>query len=186
MEFNGIFKRLTTSKTLPDGVELKPGDALVYVDPSLSLTENCLIERKGRVYRLKSQELVKCIGAVEIYRVLGLEEYMPSTELESAYDILKELAQVAGLRATADATAYNIATYWNAIEDDDLDHYKVHRSTENDFTPANANLVGLPTTNSFKHSDLAAATTYYFKVAAVTKLGVVGTYSSQASATTPV
>ena len=182
--FLGIFRILEMSMSLPDGITLDVGDAIMYVNPDLSLPDNALVRIQQRTYRLVSQELAKYIGATPIYRVLGLEEYMPAKEIGSFYDVIQEIAQVSGLRAEADA-AYNIDTYWNAIDDDDLDHFKIHRSTSTGFTPSDTNLVALPTTNSFKHNDLAAATTYYFKVAAVTKLGAVGTYSSQASATTP-
>jgi hypothetical protein len=86
------------------------------------------------------------------------------------------------LRAEADDER-NIWTYWLPIEDDTLSHYRVHRSTVDDFEPSDENLVGTPQTNQFVHKDLDSVTKYYFKVCAVTKHGV-GEYSAQAFATT--
>ena len=109
------------------------------------------------------------------------EEIVP-LEFASSYDITKTPAQIIGERAVA--TGDMIDNYWNPWDDDDLMYYKVHRSLNNAFAPSDANLVGVPTTNAFKHINLAAATQYYFKVCAITKEGVSGTYSAQFTATT--
>jgi predicted phage tail protein len=103
-------------------------------------------------------------------------------EMDSSYDITKTPAQITGERTHVDAQS--IDNYWNPWNDEDLSYYKVHRSLINGFAPSDANLVGVPSTNTFKHINLAAVTQYYFKVCAVTKLGVSGTYSAQFTATT--
>ncbi len=106
-----------------------------------------------------------------------------SISAPSSYDILTAPAQVTGLRAEADE-GRNILTFWIAIEDEDLDYYKVHRSTLTGFAPSDANLVGIPKTNQFTHKDLDSVTKYYVKVCAVSKQGDSGSYSTQAYATT--
>jgi hypothetical protein len=129
---------------------------------SYDLTEELVSLEMVGVYEIKSKDIAK--------------------EMVSSYDITKTPAQIAGERAVA--TGNIIDTYWNPWNDEDLSYYKVHRSLNNAFVPSDANLVGVPTTNGFKHNDLAAITQYYFKVCAVTKLGASGTYSAQFTATT--
>ena len=106
-----------------------------------------------------------------------------SIQLPSSYDLQVAPQQVTGLRAEADE-GRNIWTFWIPIEDEDLDYYKVHRSTVTDFAPSDANLVGVPKTNQFVHKDLDPVTKYYFKVCAVNKQGDSGSYSTQTYATT--
>jgi hypothetical protein len=106
-----------------------------------------------------------------------------SKSIPSSYDLQVAPAQVTGLRAEADE-GRNIRTFWIPIEDEDLDYYKVHRSTVSDFAPSDANLVGVPKTNQFTHKNLDSVTKYYVKVCAVNKQGDSGSYSTQAYATT--
>ncbi len=106
-----------------------------------------------------------------------------SMSVPSSYDLQVAPAQVTGLRAEADE-GRNIRTFWIPIEDEDLDHYKVHRSTADAFAPSDANLVGVPKTNQFTHKNLDSVIKYYVKVCAVNKQGDSGSYSTQAYATT--
>jgi len=119
---------------------------------------------------------------LEMVSVYAIISESIAKELNSSYTITKTPTQVTGERAIA--TGVTIDNYWNPWNDDDLGYYKVHRSTSPGFTPSDANLVGIPASNSFRHNALAAATTYYFKVCTVTKLGVSGAYSAQFNATT--
>jgi hypothetical protein len=73
---------------------------------------------------------------------------------------------------------------WTASAAGDLNHYDVHRSTTTGFTPAVGNRIAQPSTNSYNNTGLTAATTYYYKVAAVDNASNIGTYSTQASGTT--
>jgi hypothetical protein len=133
-------------------------------------------------------ELVSSYGivnlqiAVELVSSYEIAKNLVEREMSSKYDITKAPPQIIGERAIA--TGDMIDNYWNPWDDVDLSYYKIHRALNTGFTPSDANLVGVTGTNSFKHSNLSAATQYYFKVCAVTKLGVSGAYSSQFTATT--
>jgi hypothetical protein len=150
-----------------------PGDTLTGTyDISLPI----MMELESS-YSIISQEIRKEL--VSKYSIISQEI---RKELVSKYDIVKTPAQVAGERAVA--TGDMIDNYWNPWDDEDLSYYKVHRSLSTGFGPSDANLVGVITSNSFKHSNLTALTQYYFKVCAVTKLGISGSYSAQFTATT--
>lgn len=133
-------------------------------------------------------ELVSSYGilnlpiAVELISSYEIAKNLIEREMSSKYDITKAPPQIIGERAIA--TGDMIDNYWNPWDDIDLSYYKIHRALNTGFTPSDANLVGVTGTNSFKHSNLSAATQYYFKVCAVTKLGVSGVYSAQFTATT--
>jgi hypothetical protein len=129
------------------------------------------------IYTL-TEDLV-CLQMLSGYDIISKEV---RKEMISSYDITKTPAQIIGERTFV--AAQSIDNYWNPWEDDDLMYYKVHRSLNNLFAPSDANLVGIPTSNAFKHSNLTALTQYYFRVCAVSKLGVSGTYSAQFTATT--
>lgn len=91
--------------------------------------------------------------------------------------------QTVGLVANViSSTQINLS--WTASTAGDLNHYDVHRSTTSGFTPAVGNRITQPATNSYNDTGLTASTTYYYKVAAVDNASNIGTYSTQAAATT--
>jgi hypothetical protein len=211
--FDAVFKILSGTKCLGDNRMMECGDAIAYVLPSFKFEIGDVVSPVlGRgIYTIVAERYASRIGNLRIFRTLGLERYTPgdalagtyditlpiAVELESSYnisskeirkemvskyDITKTPAQIVGERAVA--TGAVIDNYWNPWNDEDLMSYKVHRSLNTGFTPSDANLVGVATSNSFKHSNLAALTQYYFKVCAVSKLGVSGSYSVQFTATT--
>ncbi|MCK4821201.1 hypothetical protein KA005_35880, partial [bacterium] len=195
--FNAILNILSGTKCLGDGRTMGCGDAIAYVLPSLSYEiGDHVTPVSGRgEWIIVTEKYASRIGDLRVFRTLALERYTPNATLEGLYtvvepiaaeiaglyDITKKLAQIIGLRAEPDRSD-NIATYWNAEEDNDLDYYKVHRSLASGFAPSDVNLVGLAQSNFFGNGDLEHSKTYYFKVCAVTKLGVEGDYSVEVSA----
>jgi hypothetical protein len=89
-------------------------------------------------------------------------------------------AQVTGLTATTKSSS-QIDLSWNANTESDLDHYNVYQSTS---SGGPYNLIASPTTNSYSDTGLKAATTYYYVVSAVDKVGNEGARSAEAFATT--
>ena len=74
---------------------------------------------------------------------------------------------------------------WNASTDTvGVHHYNVHRSTTPNFTPAAANRIAQPTTNSYVDNGLAGGT-YYYRVTAEDAAGNISGSSNEATAVVP-
>ena len=211
--FQTVLNVLTGSMCLGDKRQMGCGDAIAYVLPTFTYALGDKITPVlGRgEWTIVAERRASRIGNLRIFRTLGLERYTPGSELTgkytiavpllvelessynigetlinlevgSLYNIVETPAQIVGERAVASGDMIN--NYWNPWNDDALMYYKVHRSVNTGFTPSDANLVGVPGTNSFGHMNLSVPTTFYFRVCAVTKLGISGEYSAQFSATT--
>ncbi|HWJ02723.1 MAG TPA: cytochrome c3 family protein, partial [Verrucomicrobiae bacterium] len=75
---------------------------------------------------------------------------------------------------------------WSTAQTD-IDHYEVHRSTTNGFTPAAGTLVnGSVTGTTYPDGGLSQGTTYYYKIIAIDKAGNISLPSNQLSAQTLV
>ncbi|RUT35460.1 fibronectin type III domain-containing protein [Paenibacillus zeisoli] len=75
-------------------------------------------------------------------------------------------------------------TYGRAIDNSDIEEYRVYRSTSPNFTPSASNYAGKSYNLDYTDEGLLPETTYYYRVAAVDISGNVGPYSSITSATT--
>ena len=101
--------------------------------------------------------------------------------LAAAYAILEAPDQVTGASCLTQSVS-SIYVSWNTMSG--IDHYELHRSTENDFTPTSSTRIALPEVANYLDEGLQPATTYYYKICAVDADGMVGGFSTQATCTT--
>jgi len=75
---------------------------------------------------------------------------------------------------------------WNDVEDDDLDHYNIYRSTTGNFTPNDTNRISIVDKTLHEYSDsntMEPNTSYYYRISAVDTANNESGYSNEASIT---
>ncbi|MFC1476906.1 kelch repeat-containing protein [candidate division KSB1 bacterium] len=93
--------------------------------------------------------------------------------------------QPSGLVAAVEPARISLG--WTANTESDMDYYVVYRSTSDGFTPTVDDAIAIVSSENISYSDadIAATTTYYYRISAVDSLGQESnTFSSQVSATT--
>ena len=88
----------------------------------------------------------------------------------------------AGLTATA-GSFRRIDLAWDAVSGNDITGYNIYRSTTDDFTPAEGNLIDTAFESSYSDTTVPTGDTYYYKVIALTGDGVLSDASLQDDAT---
>ncbi len=119
-------------------------------------------------------------------RVLPTEWSSDGTRWQSP--VADESAPSTPAELTAEVyDAHRVDLHWSRSSDDSMvDHYEVHRSTTQDFTPDASTLVRTTQTNFAKDVGLTAGTGYSWKIIAVDIAGHSSSASAEASAITSV
>ncbi len=111
----------------------------------------------------------------------------------ASYEVMSHVAaftdrsapdEVGALSATGlDTNGVDVS--WSPATDDvGVDHYEVHASGEEGFTPTQETRVGTSMLPSFSHLDLGLEETWYYRTRAVDAAGLAGEWSDEVSATT--
>jgi predicted CXXCH cytochrome family protein len=106
------------------------------------------------------------------------------TSISSGTTVALDTTVLAPGLDSATASIGKVDLTWSTSQTD-IDHYEVHRSTTNGFTPSGATLInGTVTGTSYSDTSVSQAITYYYKIIAVDKVGNISSGSNQLSVTT--
>jgi endoglucanase len=95
-------------------------------------------------------------------------------------------AQVTNLTITSQ-TSYQINLVWTPNSEADFDHYNIYKSIYPNFVVTTSTKPVQNTSyNSYSDNEVVGSMTYYYKVSAVNKSGIMGPLSTEEGQKTPV
>lgn len=180
-----IYRVLGLIRFLPSAPLCSEYDILAYEHASVFLPSGYVIIGPGSATLiLSSAYSIATPGSATRFLASAYTIATPMTAsrlLAAAYAILEAPDQVTGASCLTQSSS-SIYVSWNELPG--IDHYELHRSTVNDFTPTSSTRIALPEVAHYLDDGLQLATTYHYKICAVDAEGMSGAYSTQVTCTT--